>query len=265
MEFVKKHYEKVILRAVLLGVVGFLVFLPFVISNEKAKIKDLIEGVIRPTVKPLPTLDLTTQTAVLQRVKVPANFDFSSTNRLFNPLEWKKLPDGTLFPIKTGNETGARAAVVTKITPLYFIISFDSVETNGAAPRYVVGVERQAADKPALRRKQPRYVSPGEKKDFFILTDVKGDPADPAELVLKLTDGGDIVTISKDKPFQRVEAYTADLKYELEKPAKNFAGLRGGARISFGGEDYIVVAVDAGEVILSAQTNQKKTTLPFVP
>ena len=33
MDFVKKHYEKIILSAVLLGVVGFLVFLPFVIST----------------------------------------------------------------------------------------------------------------------------------------------------------------------------------------------------------------------------------------
>ena len=84
-------------------------------------------------------------------------------------------------------------------------------------------------------------------------------------MVLKLTDTGDTVTVSKDKPFQRVEAYSADLKYELDKPVKNFAGLRVGSRISFGGEDYIVVAVDADEVILSAQSNQKKTTLPFAP
>jgi hypothetical protein len=73
------------------------------------------------------------------------------------------------------------------------------------------------------------------------------------------------VTVSKDKPFKRVEAYSADLKYDLEKPVKNFAGLRGGSRLEFGGEDYIVVAVDAGEVILSAQSNQKKTTLPYAP
>jgi hypothetical protein len=84
-------------------------------------------------------------------------------------------------------------------------------------------------------------------------------------LVLKLTDNGDMVTVSKDKPFQRVENYAGDLKYDLEKPVKNFVGLRAGSRLSFGGEDYIVVAVDADEVILSAQSNQKKTTLPYAP
>src|ERR1022692_5129420 len=157
MDFVKKHYEKVILSAVLLGVVGFLAFLPIVISHEHDELEVVKSQLISLPAKPLPPLDLTPQAAISQRVKVPANYDFSTTNRLFNPLEWKRAPDGTLFPIRSGNETGAGAAVVTKITPLYFILTFDSVETNGAAPRYVLGVERQAADKPALRRKQQRF------------------------------------------------------------------------------------------------------------
>jgi hypothetical protein len=126
-------------------------------------------------------------------------------------------------------------------------------------------VERQTAANPALRRKQPHYVSAGEKKDFFTLMEVKGDPANPTSLVLKLTDGGDIVTLTKDKPFQRVDDYVADLKYDLEKPPKNFSGRRVGSLLSFGGEEYIVVAVGADEVILSAQSNQKKTTLRYAP
>jgi hypothetical protein len=263
MDFVKKHYEKIILIVVLVGVVGFLVFLPFLISHDIEQQKEMADQVVKSPVKPLPPLDLTREAGISQRVQSPADFDFSTTNRLFNPLEWKKRPDGTLFPIKNGNETGASAAVVTKITPLYLIITFDSVETNGEAPRYVLGIEHQAATNPALRRKQQRYASAGEKKDFFILSEVKGDPADPSILVLKLTDTGDTVTVTRDKPYQRVEAYAADLKYELEK--KNFAGRRVGSALAFGGEDYIVVAVDADEVILSAQSNQKKTTLRYAP
>ncbi|MEJ0089338.1 MAG: hypothetical protein WDM80_06280 [Limisphaerales bacterium] len=263
MDFAKKHYEKIILSAVLLGVVGFLVFLPFVIKHDQEELKRVADAVISGSVKPLPPLDLTREAAALQRVQSPARFDFSTTNRLFNPLEWKKAADGTLFPIRSGNEIGANAAVVTKITPLNLIITFDSAETNGTVPRYVIGVERQSADKPAQRRKQQRYVSLGEKKDAFILSEVKGDPADPSGLVLKLTDSGETVTISKDVLYQRVDAYTADLKYDLEK--KNFPGRRVGSTLSFGGEDYIVVAVDVDEVILSAQSNQKKTTLRYAP
>jgi hypothetical protein len=265
MDFVKKHYEKIILSAVLAGVVGFLVFLPFLISSDQRALAEIIKYQTNPKVTPLPPLDLTRQTAAIQSVQTPPQFDFSTTNRIFNPLEWKKGPDGAIFPIKNGNETGAGAAVVTKITPLYLNITFDSVETNGESPRYVIGVEHQAAANQAARRKQQRYVSVGEKKDFFTLLSVKGDATDPSALVLKFNDGGDTVTISKDKPYQRVDAYVADLKYELEKPPKFFSGRRVGSMLSFGGEEYIVVAVSADEVILSAQSNQKKTTLRYVP
>lgn len=265
MDFVKKHYEKIILSAVLLGVVGFLLYLPFLIQAEQDALKAIIEHQTNPKVTALPPLDMARQSNAMQQLQSAAQFDFSTTNRLFNPLEWKKTADGTIFPIKNGSETGAGAAVVTKITPLYFIISFDKAETNGEAPRYVIDVENQAADRPALRRKQPHYFSAGEKKDSFTLLSVKGDPADPSALVLKLADTGDMVTISKDKPYQRVDAYVADLRYDLEKPVKFFPGRRVGSMLSFGGEEYIVVAVDANEAILAAQSNQKKTTLRYAP
>ena len=217
MEFVKKHYEKVILSAVLLGVIGFLVFLPFVISHDQDEDKAMAQNVISPSVKPLPPLDLTRQTNALERLVSPAGFDFSTTNKLFNPVEWKKAANGDLIKIKTGNEVGAGAAVVTKITPLYLVISFDSVETNGPTPRYVVGVEHQAAPNPAMRHKQQRYVSLDDpKKDAFTLVTIKGAAENPDQLILKLTDSGETAVIAPGKPFQRVDAHSADLKYDPE-------------------------------------------------
>ena len=38
-----------------------------------------------------------------------------------------------------------------------------------------------------------------------------------------------------------------------------------GSVVEFGGEDYIIVAIHQNEVILSAQSNQKKTTLRYAP
>lgn len=257
MDFIKKHYDKIILCAVLLGVVGFLVFLPFVISHDQEQMKTMSDIIIGHSVQPLPELDLTRETNIIQRLQSPTNFDFSAPNKLFNPLEWKRAADGSLFPIKTGNETGAGAATVVKITPLYFVISFDSVETNGLAPRYVIGVERQAAMTSAQRHKQQRYASPDDpKKDVFTLKSVKGAPENPDALELKLADTGETVVITRDKPYQRADAYAADLRYDLDR--RNFTGLRVGSRILFGGGDYIVVAIDADKVILSDQSNQKK-------
>ena len=224
----------------------------------------MAQNVISPRVTPLPPLDLMRQTNALERLVSPAGFDFSTTNKLFNPVVWKKAANGDLIKIKTGNEVGAGAAVVTKITPLYLVITFDSVETNGPTPRYVVGVEHQAAPNPAMRHKQQRYVSLDDpKKDAFTLVTIKGAAENPDQLILKLTDSGETAVIAPGKPFQRVDAHSADLKYDPEN--KKFLNRRVGAPISFGGEDYIVVAIDADEVILSAQSNQKKTPLPYKP
>ena len=263
MDFIKKNYDKIILSAVLLGVIGFLVFLPFVISNEQSTLQQVEITITSPSVKPLPPVDLMRQSNVTQRVQSPAGFDFSNTNKLFNPLEWKKAPDGTLIPVKAGSQP-ASAVVVARIMPLYYVISVDSVVTNGVTPRYVIGVERQAAANPAMRRKQQRFVSPDDpKKDVFTLLQVKGVPENPGELVLKLADTGETVSIAPGKPYQRADAYAADLRYDPER--KNFPGRRVGSAISFGGGDYIVVAIDDDEVVLFDESNQKKTTLRYAP
>jgi hypothetical protein len=263
MDFIKKNYDKIILSAVLLGVIGFLVFLPFVISGEHDALEKTKGDILSPAVKPLPPVDVARETNVTLRVQSPVDFDFSKTNRLFNPLEWRRAADGTLIPVKAGSQPAADV-VVAKIIPLYYVLSFDSVETNGITPRYVVGVERQAAAYPAQRRKQQRYVSPDDpKKDVFTLMQVKGPVENPNELVLKLADTGETVSIAPGKPYQRADAYAADLRYDPEK--KSFPARRVGAGISFAGGDYIVVAIDANEVVLFDQSNQKKTTLRYAP
>ena len=66
-----------------------------------------------------------------------------------------------------------------------------------------------------------------------------------------------------DFPFQRVDGYSADLKYDPEKI--NATGLRVGADLKFAGDDYNVIAIDENEVILLAQSNQKKYTLRYTP
>jgi hypothetical protein len=62
-----------------------------------------------------------------------------------------------------------------------------------------------------------------------------------------------------------VDGYSADLKYDLEKPAKTWQGQRIGATLKFAGDDYIIVAINQDMVILSARSNLKKTTLTYKP
>ncbi len=259
MDFIKKNYEKVILGLVLLGVVGALVALPFVIQHDKDDMNSVTDTITNPHVKPLDPLDLTPQNNLLNRLQNPYELDFANTNKLFNPVTWKKTADGELMKITTGHEIDAEAAEVTKITPLYLILSLESVETN-LEIRYVIGIERQFVTVRSQRH-QTTVASVGEKKPLFTITQVKGDPADPDEVELKLADTGDIVPVAKGKPYERADAYTADLKFEPEK--KSFPNRSVGAQLTFGEETYNIVAIHQNEVILSAQSNQKKTILHY--
>jgi hypothetical protein len=264
MDFLKKHYEKIVLGIVLAGLVGALVFLPFYIGSETQKMTDLRDTLINPPVKALTNLDLTVQSNAVARLQSAYNLDFENGNKLFNPVEWQKGLDGEPIKIHTGNEIGIKAVVVTNITPLYLVLTLDSVTTNELGARYVIGVEKQAEKSPAKRHKQQRYISLGDKpNDTFTLVNVKGAPESPDALVVKLADTGETVTVAKDKPYRRVDAYAADFRYDPEK--RIFHSRRAGDKISFNGTDYLVADVNQNELILSDQSNQKKTSLPFSP
>jgi frataxin-like iron-binding protein CyaY len=91
------------------------------------------------------------------------------------------------------------------------------------------------------------------------MVDVKGKPEDPAQIIVELKDTGEKAVITKDQPFKRVDGYTADLHYDLEK--KRWTARRVGSQISFNGEDYTIVAINQNEVVLSAKVNGKKWTI----
>jgi hypothetical protein len=144
------------------------------------------------------------------------------------------------------------------------VLALESVETNELGARYVVAVERQAAASPAMRRKQSRYVSMDDpKKDVFTLLQVKGPPDNPGALVLRLADTGQTITLTNGTPFRRVDAYQADIKYDPERAS--WTGQRIGNRLRFAGDDYTIVDINSNEVVLSAQSNQKKWTLRYTP
>jgi hypothetical protein len=261
MDFLKKHYEKVLLGLMLAGLVGVLVFMIFYITTDKTDMENKRTSLTNPKVKELPGLDTSVQDSSMLRLQSPYNLDLETTNKLLNPMEWQKGLDGNLIP--AARKTGLQVAVVTSITPLFLVISNVSSTTNELGARYNISVERQGA---AAAKRHPisHFVSVGDKaNETFELLQVKGPPENPDALVLKLVDSGDVVTISHGKPYRRVEGYAADFRYDPER--KVFRGQRIGDKLSFGGVNYVVVEVNQNELILSDQSNQKKTSLPFVP
>jgi len=260
MQFLKKHYEKILLGIVLAGLIGVLVFMLFYIAADQQAMRDREEG--HASAQPLPELNLDTNHAAMARLQAPYALDFETANKVFNPFEWQKTMDGRV--VRKGTSTGAQVAVVTNISPLYLVVSLDSVTTNEFGARYLIVVERQAAPVPAKRAKQRLFVSVGEKpNDAFALVDVKGPPGNPDTLVFKLVDNSDTVVMGRDQAYRRVDGYVADFRYDPEK--KVFRRQRVGDRVSFGGADYLVSDVGQNGLTLTDLSNQKKTTLPFAP
>jgi hypothetical protein len=262
MDFLKKHYEKVLLGVVLLGLAVAVAFLPFKIASEKQKLEDMRNQLIHPKVKPLPNLDLSQPDNVLKRVAAPTLVDFSAPHRLFNPMPWQKAADGHLIKVDTTN-IGPNAVTITKMIPLYLKLTLDSVTVLDSGNRYVIGIENEAAINPRERNKTQKYCSVNSKNDIFTLREVKAPPDNPTNVsvVLELNDTGKRVTVSKDQPFRRIDGYMVDLKYGPEN--KTWTNRRVGAALFFNGEEYNIVAITENELVLSAKSNQKKWTIKY--
>ena len=143
MDFLKKHYEKLLLVVVLLGLAVAVVFLPIKIKSERAELDAKESALTHPKVPPLTNLDLTLPEAALKLMASPALINFSEPNKLFNPMPWQKAPDG--HPIRA-DKVGPSALTVTNIVPLYLRLTLDQVNPmlDGSC-KYVIGVEKQAA------------------------------------------------------------------------------------------------------------------------
>ncbi len=260
MDFLKKHYEKLILGLVLVGLAGAAGYLPIKVNADRQAAEQERTTLTQPKVKELTNLDLSLPDSALKRVAAATALDFSSPNKVFNPMPWQKAADGQIIP---GTKVGPSAAVVTNLNALYLRLTLDSVSVTDGGCRYVIGVQKEAAANAAQRAKKQTYASLNTKSDVFTLVEVKGKAEDPTQVVLELNDTGERVSISKEKGFSRADGYTADLRYEPEK--KVWTGKRVGAAVSFNGEEYNIVAINQNEIVLSAKSNQKKWTIKANP
>lgn len=263
MDFLKKigdacrlHYEKILLSVVLLGLAAAVLYLNKMKEDEDTNLKQYEKVLEKSKVSPVKPVDLSGYHAAIALITNPPPLNFSLPHHLFNPVKWQRRPDGTLLKLVTGQEIGWPKMVVTRIAPLNFIIDLERVPTPGS---YYLGVTREAAERPAERKKKQRFATLNTKNEFFTLKEIKGPPEDPEELVLELADRVKKVSIAKDKPFTEVEGYEADLKYTID--GKAFNGLRVNSPVRFLGEDYIVVAITPNEVVVSARSNDKKYTV----
>jgi len=261
MDLLKKHYEKVLLGLVLLLALAAVALLLFWIPNEKARLEEERTQITKRPVKPLTNLDLTISEGVIKRLGTALDTDFGRPHYFVNPVPWLKTADGKPIKVERGDEIGPDAAIVTNTTPLYLILSLDSVGPSSAGPpAYGIGIERQASPAADKRRKKQVFARLNEKKeDAFTIREVKGPIENPSELVVELSDTGERVSVSKDKPYKRVDGYRADIRYDPEK--RSFLARRVGDQLVINSERYNIVAIAENEVVILQQLTGKKFTI----
>lgn len=270
MNFIKKNYEKILLGAVLLGLFVAVLSLPVVIKADKDAQSAIIGRVVDTQPKPLPPLDMSGFNNTLNRVQSSYGVDFEITNRLFNPMKWQKTPSGGVIEIENANMVGVGAIKIAGIKPLYFILTLKDIEpaTQFSPARYVISMQQENAPVPGQRNPRDTYLSVGEKNKVLSLVSASGTPENP-QLVLQMVDSGETIKLSKSQSFQRVDGFMADLSYtDPTNPSqpKKWNNTRVGDTLkNIDNDDYIVVVIDKNEVVLSAQSNQKRTTVTYQP
>jgi hypothetical protein len=267
MEFLKKHYEKIILCVVLLGLAAAAIWMRMAID----KVQDNLPAApSAPSTADrrgrgksaggeggkasIPILDLSTNERALALATNPPAITLSGENNLFNPVTWKRKSDGTLLKVV---KQGPDALMVTNITPLYTIISYDHASGSGV---YVMGTQTQS-DLQHPKRVVTEFAKKNEKvkSGLYIIRDVKGDADNPSEIDVELTVNGEIVPITKEKPFQREDSCIADLRYEPEQ--KTFYKVHVNEPLRLDGEQYKVVEITNNAVRIQFNRTTKVTEI----
>jgi hypothetical protein len=255
-ELFKQHYEKVILIAALVALGVAVFYLYGETQSEKEKIAAFFLNVERKGVKPVRPVNLTNYAEVVNKAQNPPSLDLGLPHNVLNPVKWKQTPPPNEALIKEvkGTESGLDLLEVTRHVPLNFSIHFE----KSAGPGYWINVTNEVIVGSQRRIAQFATLNSTNLK-AFILREVQGEAENPSGLVLELKETGERVTISKEKPFVRAEAYEADLRYPPEN--RNFPKQRVGATLRFGGEEYKIVAINQNEIIFVGD-NDKKYSKP---
>ena len=255
-----RHWEKVLLALSLVALIGAVVWLNNEKSKENEKIENYNKGITKRKPNPVPMVDLTQLSQAQSQAMNPPNLAFSPPHNLFNPVKWQQRSDKTRIKAETGTELGIRAVQITKINPLRLIISLETQSGSGAN----MGVTQEASPTNGWRQKLQAYVTTNSVSErmhrstrVFTLRDLRITPEGP-EADIELTDGTK-ATVTPSKPYTRVDGYKADLSYPPE--GQTFKDRRVGDPLTVANEKYKIVAINPNEVVVSADSNDRRTTI----
>jgi len=246
----KNHYEKLILGLALLGLGAAVVILMKASGDEQEKIKQYLTEVARRSPAPLKPVDLARLEDTLKKAQNPPALALAGEHNLFNPVKWQRRADGAWVKVTKGTEGTVDELEVTRIAPLQYIITLDKFTGTG----YTIVVTNEAG---YPKRHSQFYTLNDTNKPLLILRQIMGAPDNPDGLVVEIKDTGERVEIGKDRPFIRTNTFEIDLKWKVDN--KDFKRQRTNSVLNLGGDLYKIIAINPGEVVLSAPNDKKYT------
>jgi hypothetical protein len=230
--------------------------MPIKVSSEQRTIEDLNASLVKAPAKPLKPVDLTTNEIAIARLKGSIDFVLAGQHNLFNPVKWQRKPDGGWIK---ASEAGLNFLEITKITPLTASVTLDEIAGEGNTVRFTLTVQNEANRQARAVRRVLTLQSTNSPP--LTLKSVQTNAAGEVSLQVFLDKDKTPITITTNKPFSQMVAYAADLKSDTYN--FNRKNLRVKDQFTLGEETYNIVAISRDEVVLSAHSNAKQTTLKY--
>lgn len=287
MEFLKNHYEKLILSLVLLLMAGGAVMLVLEAGSVESQLAEFKKPLVAQDGQKPPPPDPLPFRIALSNAQQPRLLDLNRDHRVFNPELWLVDTNGNLIP---GREVGPHKLVVTRIEPLNLKLELGITITDQRTTYVFRGVkeyestpsQQRIPNTPIDLARTNAVVLDRNRKILALVREIK-NPGENAEIHYDLSIGGEIKPmppLTKAAPVSTVIEYSAALEYKPENLKWPYRVppqpplppvvppqllMRRDAPLYFAGDTNIIIEVTASNVVVKAVSNDKPTTIPLGP
>ncbi len=273
MEFLKSHYEKIILGVMLLLMAAGAVVLVLEVGSVQEELDKYRKITLEGEGKRPPPEDIGRLTKVLNESHNPPQVEFTKVHKVFNPDTWYVNSGGDLV---AGTNVGVNRLEVKSITPQHLKLELVGIGGTPERPSVKVNMIKEFAKTLPEQGKKPVSISlnttnaintlDSARKLVLLAREIGGTPENP-EVKFELAEPGkDPIrfTMSKAQGFTNVVEYAAHIVYPVES---NYVWrvARRDTSMVFAGDTNIIVEITATNVILKAISNDKPTTIPLAP
>lgn len=273
MEFLKNHYEKIILGLMLLLMATGAVFLVLQVGSAQEELDKYRNITLEGAGKGPSVVNMTNRMNALNNFTNPPQVDFVRVHKVFNPDTWYVDTNGNFV---AGTNVGVRRLEVKSITPLHLKLELLGTGGSPERPTVKVNVVKEFGKTPGEQGKKGLTISLNttnslntldvSRKLVLLAREIGGAPEAPEVKFELLEPGKDPIqfAMTKAKGFITVVDHVAHIVYPVET---NFVwrAARKDTPLIFASDTNIVVEITASNVVVKAVSNDKPTTIPLGP